>query len=511
MKTLNDYKKYFDKLQGEQYFGRFGKTFTSDEKFYFLDTGTGKIAEVNSNVFCVMKALLENNGFDGVLDLDMSDDNKISALQEIVDAVEKEHILSAPPLKTLVGEPVLNLERTYNGFMSNLTLEVTDRCNLRCKYCIYNPDNPSFRGFGKSDMNFDTAKLAIDFFEKHSREREKVYLGFYGGEPLLNYKLIEQSVNYAKEIIRDKEISFSLTTNATLITPQIAKFLVENEFEILISLDGPKDIHNENRIFINGNGSFNSTIEGTKVILECYKQLEKEPKIGFSMVTSGPNYDEKYSKIQDFFEKAEWLPKNYILLTSTVSQAPVDCDYILPQSEEERNIHKNVWTPLLKWSNDQEIRRNLFSMPYLNKNLSIIHQRLWVDKPTADYGMNGCCVPGGRRIYIAVNGDIYPCEKIGDVPTLGNVKTGLEIEKIKKVYVKDFIDEAREYCKNCWAVNLCTLCYVNCYDKNGVHFKYRHRACVSERKFLEDTLSTYHYLVNHNPKIIEELNQIKFE
>ena len=107
-----------------------------------------------------------------------------------------------------------------------------------------------------------------------------MYLGFYGGEPLLNYKLIEQSVNYAKEIIRDKEISFSLTTNATLITPQIAKFLVENEFEILISLDGPKDIHNENRIFINGNGSFNSTIEGIKVILECYKQLEKEPKIG---------------------------------------------------------------------------------------------------------------------------------------------------------------------------------------------------------------------------------------
>ena len=155
MKTLNDYKMYFDKLQGEQYFGRFGKIFTSDEKFYFLDTGTGKIAEVNSNVFCVMKALLENNGFGGVLDLDMSDNNKISALQEIVDAVEKEHILSAPPLKTLVGEPVLNLERTYNGFMSNLTLEVTDRCNLRCKYCIYNPDNPSFRGFGKSDMNFE--------------------------------------------------------------------------------------------------------------------------------------------------------------------------------------------------------------------------------------------------------------------------------------------------------------------------------------------------------------------
>lgn len=511
MKTLDDYKKYFDRLQGEQYFGRFGKTFKSDDKYYFLDMGTGKIAEVNNNVFCVMKALLENDGFSGVLTLDMSDDDKISALQEIVEAVEDEHILSAPPLKTLVGEPVSNLERTYNGLISNLTLEVTDRCNLRCKYCIYNPDNPSFRGFGKKDMDFETAKLAIDFFEKHSRERKKVYLGFYGGEPLLNYTLIEQSVNYAKILIKDKEISFSLTTNATMITPQIAKFLVENEFEILISLDGPEDVHNENRIFINGEGSFNSTIAGTKIILECYKQLDKEPKIGFSMVAAGPNYDEKYSKIQEFFEKADWLPKNYILLSSTVSRAPVDSEYILPQSAAERNIHKNVRTPLLKWSNDQGIKNNLFSMPYINKNLAIVHQRLLLDKPVTEYGMNGCCVPGGRRIYIAVNGDIYPCERIGEVPTLGNVKTGLEIEKIKKVYVSDFIDEAKEYCKNCWAVNLCTLCYVNCYDKNGVHFNYRHRACVSERKFLEDTLSTYHYLLNHNPKVIEELNQIKFE
>ena len=136
MKTLDDYKKYFDRLQGEQYFGRFGKTFKSDDKYYFLDMGTGKIAEVNNNVFCVMKALLENDGFSGVLTLDMSDDDKISALQEIVEAVEDEHILSAPPLKTLVGEPVSNLERTYNGLISNLTLEVTDRCNLRCKYCI---------------------------------------------------------------------------------------------------------------------------------------------------------------------------------------------------------------------------------------------------------------------------------------------------------------------------------------------------------------------------------------
>lgn len=508
---IEKYKRFFDKLKGSQYFGRLGKTFVANEKYYFLDTGTGKIAELNLNVYKVLKCMLENNGFSSIKLLEMDNDTIVNALEEIVAAVKKEHILSAPEMISMTGEPVVNLEKTYNGCISNLTLEVTEKCNLRCKYCIYQQDNASFRDFGTKNMTFETAKKAIDFFERHSREREEVYIGFYGGEPLLNYDVIKASVDYADEIIKDRKIIYSMTTNATVLNREIARFLIKKDFDILVSLDGPEDIHNENRVFDGGVGSFNATIRGIRLLLDTYHEMKKTPSIGFSMVTSGPEYEQKYEKIQKFFNDTEWIPKNYVLMPSTVSHEPQESDYILPQSKEERELHKEMTIPLLKWSDKQDQKESLFSTPYMNKNLAIIHKRLLLDYPVKDYGMNGCCVPGGRRIYISVEGNIYPCEKIGDVPTLGNIDSGLDIEKIKKIYVNDFIDEAVKYCKNCWAVNLCTLCYVNCYDKDGVHYSYRHSACVSERKFLEDTLSVYHSLLEKNPEIIEALNQVEFE
>ena len=79
----------------------------------------------------------------------------------------------------------------------------------------------------------------------------------------------------------------------------------------------------------------------------------------------------------------------------------------------------------------------------------------------------------------------------------------------KKLYVEDFIEEAKEYCKECWAVNLCTLCYVNCYDANGLHLSYRHNSCRNERKYLEDNLRRYHALMEANPSELEQYNEME--
>lgn len=506
--TMDDYKKIFSDLKDNGYFGRLGKTFKTKNKNYFYDTGTGKIAEVNNDEYLVLQCMLENDGFEALQGLDLPEDNIMSALKEITDSVYKEHTLSAPKLTTMTGEPTVNLEKTLSSYISNLTLEVTDICNLRCKYCIYNEDNPSFRGFGNKLMTFEIAKKAIDFFNLHSYDRDIVYFGFYGGEPLINYDVIKQSVEYIDKTISGKKVVYAATTNATLITNDIANFLAEHNFEVLISLDGPEEIHNSNRIFVDGRGSFNETIRGIKILIEAFKRQKKLPTIGFSIVTSGPNYNEKYTKIQNFFNETDWLPENYQVLTSTAGIAPEEIPYVLPQSQEERDFFLSL--PLLDWNNQQNENDDIFSSAYINKYLTVLHKRLLADKPVKDYGMNGCCVPGGRKIYISVDGEMYPCEKMGDVPSLGNVRNGLDIDKIKKHYVDDFINEAKKYCKNCWAVNLCSLCYVDCYDKNGVHFKYRNKHCIGERKFLELILSTYHEILDQNPQRIESLNQIEF-
>lgn len=508
---ISELKNFFIKLRGQNIFGRLGKTFTADEDLYFLDTGTGKIAKISENVYLILKCLFETDSFDNIFDLNLSKEDVINALNEIKVSVENDHILSAKPLTTLTGQALYALESQLNNELAHLTLEVTQKCNLRCRYCIYHQYQTHYRNFEQKDMNWDIAKQAIDFFNEHSKAKKEVYISFYGGEPLLNFPIIKNSVEYANKVINDgREIHYSITTNATLLTKEISSFLAHHDFNVSVSLDGSKDIHDENRITVNGEGSFEATLCGIKTYLDICKSLDIKPILGFNMVTSGSNYFEKYDQIQKFFDSLDWLPENVNITSSLPGYAHTESKYVLPQSNEEKAILKNKSVPLRDWSKNilKENYINLFSEGMLTKDLLIIHKRLLLDKPSKGYGMNGCCVPGQRRVYVDVDGNLLVCERVGNAPNIGNVYSGFDIEKIKKHYVHDFINEAKKYCKNCWAVNLCTLCYVDCYDSNGIHYSYRHNACVSYRKELEEALSWYHYLLKNKPEKLEVLNSI---
>ncbi|HDK7138550.1 TPA: radical SAM protein [Clostridium botulinum] len=506
------FKEFFYKLKNNSYFGRLGKTFRTEKNLYFLDTGTGKIARLNENVYKVLKCLLENDSFDSLFELNISEDNLILALNEIREAVEKEHILSAPILETLTGNPVLRLDEMLSNKIQNITLELTEKCNLRCKYCIYNPSHPEHREFGHRDMNFETAKKAIDFFNNHTSDTKEVYIGFYGGEPLLNFELLKKCIDYAKIKIKNKDLSYSMTTNATLITEDIANFLVENKVSITVSLDGPKLIHNENRVYANGKGSFDDTIRGLKNLVKAYKKIGANPSFGFNIVTSGPNYEEKYDQIHNFFKNLDWLPSDLPILCSTVDPGPKEMEYVLPQSKDEKHYINNIHEPLFEWSDRKKQKspnEQLFWQGGLDKELLRIHKRLLTDKPAKQYGMNGCCVPGYRKMFVTVDGNFYPCERVGNVPSLGNVDIGLDIPKIKKIYVEDFINEAKKYCKNCWAVNLCSVCYTNSYDENGIHYSYRHEKCIDERISIESSLAKYHSIFENNPEELGKFNEME--
>lgn len=269
-----------------------------------------------------------------------------------------------------------------------------------------------------------------------------------------------------------------------------------------------------NRLMVNGTGSFEKTVMGAKKLFEAFHKEGKSSKIGFNMVVSGPGYLEQYTKIQEFIEKSEWIPKDVMILTATVDHGPSESDYFLPQGKEDRWFMEEFYEPLMKWeevykSNPDNTEKTLFTDGYMDKGMMIIHKRLLTETPIQQYGMNGCCVPGQRRIYVTTKGEFLHCEKVGNIPCLGNVNEGFDKEKIKKLYVEDFIEEAKEYCKECWAVNLCTLCYVNCYDANGLHLSYRHNSCRNERKYLEDNLRRYHALMEANPSELEQYNEME--
>ncbi|MEA3295822.1 MAG: radical SAM protein [Patescibacteria group bacterium] len=134
--------------------------------------------------------------------------------------------------------------------MNQLSLEITQNCNLRCKYCVYGEDYFYYRSRSNKEMEYEVTKKGIEYVFNIINERNKkeFSLSFYGGEPLLNFEIIKKIVKYSKKLFNKWKLRFSITTNGTLIDEEIINFLILNNFQVLISLDGPKDVHDAKRI-----------------------------------------------------------------------------------------------------------------------------------------------------------------------------------------------------------------------------------------------------------------------
>jgi len=172
----------------------------------------------------------------------------------------------APPM------PVLpQFVRPHMRTIKQLALNVTHACQLRCDYCYLSHFYPEM----EAKMGVDTAIRAVDELFNHSAldKLPDDYTGrgpgisFFGGEPLLNFPLIEAVVAHARS--RSKHFRFGVTTNGVAVTPSIAKFLAENKFSMIVSVDGPKALHDKHRKFPDGNGCFDSVVEGLEMLRDA--------------------------------------------------------------------------------------------------------------------------------------------------------------------------------------------------------------------------------------------------
>lgn len=173
--------------------------------------------------------------------------------------------------------------------ISKLLLMVTGKCMLNCKYC-YVPDSPEYNSTScNDDMDWDTAKKAIDVFKSIvSRNGQiKVHIRFHGGEPFLNFELIKRAVIYAEEVFNDKEIVFHTNSNGVVIDDSIARFITTHKIHTEISMDGLKEIHDSVRNFPNGAGSFNHAINALNLIKKYNPKLRR---VNIAVTLSKANY-----------------------------------------------------------------------------------------------------------------------------------------------------------------------------------------------------------------------------
>ncbi|GIO84645.1 radical SAM protein [Paenibacillus faecis] len=487
-----------------------GLTFETEQNKYFYDTVTGKVLICNEAEYKVFEKLLSGE-IDEIYylatkyDLDFK-----SAINNVLVAIKEENLLSISKFEQMC------IPDDYEDMLSNklnqVILELTEQCNLRCGYCIYNDDCNNNRNFGFNDMSKETAIKAIDFAIEHSKSSEDLHITFYGGEPLIKYDLLRECINYSKSIKPDnKNLHFAFTTNGVLMTKKIADELAREEnVSIMFSIDGPKHIHDFYRKDLGGKGSFDRAIKGLQYTVESFGD-RAEDSITLSMVYAPPFSKHKIEEIQEFFEYLEWLPKG---VQKFISYPNEDSLGTISRYLKDHNISLHTSgndeydTSLRDWSGENYKNENLFSARILNESFMRINQRSIFSKIIPDITLNGCCIPGQRRIYVTVDGNFKICERIGSAPNIGNIEDGLNINNIKQVYLLGHKENSQEECSTCWLARLCDLCYVHAYDEDGFNFSKKESHCALRKDSYKRYFQLYFTILEEDPNAFDYMKEL---
>ncbi len=340
-----------------------------------------------------------------------------------------------------------------NG-MRQLYLVVTDCCNLRCRYCIFSDHYPNTNSV-KEYMSYDIARKAVDYYITHLKKKrarnpaEPAVINFYGGEPLLNFSLIRDVVFYIKGL-EIKNVVYSLTTNALLLNDEISDFLVDNDFSIALSIDGPQSEHDRNRVFPNGSGSFEKVYKNIK----RFQQRHPDYKHLIFMATFDLASD--FDEIRRFFNSKGF--NNSPFFFSRVRD--IFTDYYDQFSEKEITQYISSASSL----KGAALERSSSLDPLIKYGASapyylFLMRRIFGKTGNSEIPATGTCLPG-EKICVLTDGTFQPCERVPGLTKMGSVQTGLDYEKIADL-IYQYNQKITRHCKSCPILRLCTFCYSN--------------------------------------------------
>lgn len=382
--------------------------------------------------------------------------------------------------KSLIGS-VINLdeinpevikELLFRYGLQELILETTQRCNLRCKYCFYSEVYPTVRDAGLKDMSEDIAMKAIDFYLSLLREGRAYNpyrdptIGFYGGEPLLNFKLIKKCIQYVAENCGDDfDPHFTITTNSTLLSEEIVSFLSEYNCGIIVSLDGPKEEHDSKRVFPSGEGSFDTIMGNLKPLSDQNPEVYILGEDGLNIYSLAV-YDIKtdLEKVNEFFYRRD-VP---ILMRAGPVNSAVPTTYFYQFTKEDfeayvEKIRKMYHYQIEKiggrrkgGKGSNRPRPSLYELDLMNAIVEILNRPIGKYRsPYIPYSGSG--VPG-FKMFADCNGLIRICERSwADATIIGDVESGLDYERILGILKS--LRSVTPCCESCIAKNMCSLCY----------------------------------------------------
>ena len=316
--------------------------------------------------------------------------------------------------------------------ITKLLLYVTGNCMLKCSYCYLNDaeamaTTTNTLNCSRNNMTWDIAKNAIDKFHDivYKFNQKKVHVRFMGGEPFMNFPIIKKSIEYINETFKDIEVVFHCNTNGVALTDEMIKFwIIEgnkgiHSTDIEISIDGPKDCHDEFRVYANGMGTFDKCLETLKKFIEfgCPKE-----RIDIACTLNKMNYD----KLRELIDMAHSIGLTLIEINTLIFDSPMD---ILDDVEKRVNA-------LI----DARIYASKKGIKVTGKWFKLFER---LNAPVLNY-----CGRIGQQFSIDLDGNVFPCT--GYFKNLGHINNWEKIIK-DDVYVglASRVVGKLEECKDC--------------------------------------------------------------
>ena len=421
-----------------------------------------------------------------------------------------------PPQNIEFRELLPDNIRYHLANLRQITFEVTDACNLKCKYCSYGEFYYDYDNRENRNLPIEKAFAILDYLAKlwksemNVSENRNVYIGFYGGEPLLNTAFIENIIDFVENSLKcpNRFFTFAMTTNAMLLDKYI-DFVAKHKFNLLISLDGDKQGHSY-RVDHKGKNSFDRVMKNVKLLQNKYPDYFKK-SVNFNSVLHNRNsYESIYRYIKSEFGK---IPN-----ISGLNDMGIRAD----MKETFMATYRNIYESLMQSEHYDEIEKEMFLKSGTYNNLTIFLHKyspfVFRDYNELLYGKNeskriptGTCIPFSKKMFVTVNGKILPCERIGQQFSLGQITddniVNLDFEQIVEKH-NAFLKKISPQCKTCKIIKSCTQCN---YNLENIENKPICKGYTSQNEFEQFVNAQMKFLALHPEAYYKIMEKVIFE
>ncbi len=363
-----------------------------------------------------------------------------------------------------IYEPGIREFGKHPTVVKALCLHIAHDCNLACRYCF--AEEGEYHG-RRALMSYETGKQALDFLIANSGNRKNLEVDFFGGEPLMNFEVVKRLVAYGREQekLHNKHFRFTLTTNGVLLNDAVMEFANREMDNVVLSIDGRKEVHDRMRPFRKGAGSYDMIVPKFQKFAESRKEKQ------YYVRGTCTHYNTDFSK--DVLHLAD-LGFDQISVEPVVAQ-PED-DYALTDAD----------LPILFEEYDK-LAKEIIRRKKEGKAFNFFHFMIDLEGGPCVYKRLSGCGSGTEYLAVTPWGDLYPCHQfVGNEDFLmGNVKDGVTNTKLREKFGSCNV-YAKEKCRNCFARFYCSGgCAANSYNFHGSITDAYDLGCELQKKRIE--------------------------